>query len=76
MTGTFAGWLIKTGVTDYGGLGRLTKEWTGDKAIPYNSRRTNNYTFTQFLGERFPDQYQAYRAYIRLTDYQPYNKDT
>lgn len=69
MTGTFAGWLIKTGVIGYGDLGRLTKEW-----VEYRDSRDwteRMLSFTTYLTRRYPDQWTAYQAYCRLL-----NKDT
>ena len=61
---SFTAWLIKNGVIGYDGLGRLTKQWTADTG---NSRRTNRFLFARYMQEKFPDQYIAYLAYIRLT---------
>lgn len=73
MTGTFAGWLIKTEVITYGDLGRLTKEW-----VEYRDSRDwteRMLSFTTYLTRQYPDQWTAYQTYCRLTSYQPYNKD-
>lgn len=70
MTGTFAGWLTKTKVIDgFGGLGRLSKE--------YNEYRDSRdwsvrmLSFTEYLKQKFPNEWIAYQTYIRLI-----NKDT
>jgi hypothetical protein len=66
MAISFPRWLIDKKIIDYGDLGRLTREWGADTDAARHSRRTNNHSFSQFLGERYPDQYLVYRTYIRL----------
>lgn len=71
MTGTFAGYLMHIKAIDgFDGLGRLAKEWENTD-VTANSRLTNRCTFTQFLRERFSNEWTAYLSYCRLI-----NKDT
>lgn len=70
MTGTFAGYLIKTkAIYGFGGLGRLTKEYREHRASRVASMST--YDFTSYLKHRFPNEWIAYQTYCRLI-----NKDT
>ena len=69
MTDTFARWLIETKVITYSDLGRMTKEWSEHRASRDWSMRM--FDFTDYLKQQFPDQWLAYRTYIRII-----NKDT
>ncbi len=57
-------WLLNRGVIDGpGGLGRLTKEFHSRADDGYNSR---NLSFENFLKQRHPEDWVAYRTYKRL----------
>jgi hypothetical protein len=70
MTGTFAGYLIHIKVIDgFGGLGRMTGEYK-----EYRDSRdwsVRMLSFTDYLRQRFPNEWIAYQTYLRLI-----NKDT
>ena len=61
---TFSRWLVHTKVIDgFGGLGRLTREWNDRVRDGYDSR---NLSFNAFLKLRYPEDWVAYQAYLRL----------
>ena len=61
---TFSRWLIHSKVIDgFGGLGALTREW--------NNRNPDgcdhpNLSFNAFLKLRYPEDWVAHQAYLRL----------
>ena len=65
FTDTFAGWLIHTGVIDgVGGLGKAAKDYREYRdSRDWNERMLS---FTDYLEQKYPDQWIAYQAYIRL----------
>jgi hypothetical protein len=66
---TFAGWLLHTKTIDGPGeLGRLIKEWDNRNPDGYDS---HNLSFVASLRLRYPEDWVAYQAYLRLI-----NKDT
>ena len=64
VTDTFTRWLVHTKVIDgFGGLGRLTREWNDRVRDGYDRR---NLSFNAFLKLRYPEDWVAHQAYLRL----------